>query len=88
MSMENIRMVRIGDRVVNLTQITFAEYSPAYTPAPIEPADSMKPNHRPITYTRPEPKPSSLIVHFVGGETHQFQGELADELNGQFDLLI
>ena len=88
MSMENIRMVRVGDRVVNITQITFAEYSPAYTPAPIEPAEGTKPNHRPITYARAEPKPSSLIVHFVGGETYQFHGGLADELNGHFDLLV
>jgi hypothetical protein len=86
--METFRMIRVGDRVVNLTQITFAEYTPSYTPAPIEPTEATKPSHRPITYSRPEPKPSSLVVHFVGGETHQFHGELADELNGHFDLLV
>ena len=83
-------MVRIGNRTINLTQITFAEYTPAFTPPP-PPSDAAAvrdPNHRPITYSRPEPTPSSLLVHFVGGEQHQFFGELADELNAHFDLLV
>jgi hypothetical protein len=88
MNMDNFRMVRVGDRIVNLTQITFAEYTPAYTPPALGSVDGSNPQHHPITYSRPEPTPSSLLVHFVGGETHAFHGELADELNGHFDLLV
>src|SRR5687768_4682584 len=86
--MENIRMVRVGNRIVNLMQITFAEYSPAFTPPPLDSNVSKNSNHHPISYTRPEPKPSSLTVHFFGGEHHQFFGDLADELNAHFDLFI
>jgi hypothetical protein len=88
MNTDNLRMVRVGDRIINLTQITFAEYTPAFTPPALGSADGTNPNHHPITYTRPDPKPSCLLVHFVGGETHQFFGELADELNAHFDLLV
>jgi len=84
----SVRMVRIGNRIVNLSQITFAEYTPAFTPPPTDPAAAHNPNHHPITYARPESKPSSLVVHFLGGEQHQFVGELADELNGHFDLFV
>ena len=86
--MDTFRMVRIGNRTVNLTQITFAEYTPAFTPPPIDPATALNPNHHPISYTRPEPRPSSLVVHFVGGEQQLFQGEFADELHQHFDLLV
>ena len=86
--MNDLRMVRIGSRIINLSQITFAEYSPAFTPPPLEPGAVKNPNHHPITYTRPEPSPSSLIVHFAGGQSHQFIGELADELNEHFDMLV
>jgi hypothetical protein len=86
--MDTLRMVRVGNRIINLTQITFAEYSPAFTPPSRDPTTTQNPNHHPITYTRPEPRPSSLILHFVGGEPHQFFGELADELNAHFDLLV
>ena len=88
MSTEHVRMVRVGNRIVNLTQITFAEYSPAFTPPPLDASRSPDPKHHPISYTRPEPKPSSLTVHFFGGEKYQFFGELADELNAHFDLLV
>ena len=88
MNMDNFRMVRVGDRIVNLTQITFAQYTPAHTPPPLGAVDDADPRHHPITYSRPEPTPARLIVHFVGGETHEFHGELADELNGNFDLLV
>ena len=81
-------MVRVGNRTVNLTQITFAEYTPAFTPPPLEPVAGTDPQHAPVMHSRPEPIPSSLIVHFVGGEAHQFHGEWADELNGLFDLLV
>ena len=88
MSIENVRMVRVGNRIVNLTQITYAEYSPAFTPPPPDTTKPAGSSHHPITYARPEPRPSSLIVHFFGGEQHQFFGELADELNAHFDLLV
>lgn len=81
-------MVRVGTRILNLTQITFAEYTPAFTPPPLDSTAQIDPKHHPITYARPEPKPSSLLVHFVGGEQHLFHGELADELNQHFDLLV
>ena len=81
-------MVRVGNRIINLTQITFAEYSPAFTPPPVDSSPAKNSNHHPITYGRPESKPSSLLVHFVGGAQHQFHGELADELNEHFDLLV
>lgn len=84
----SLRMVRVGNRIVNLLQITFAEYSPAFTPPPLDSAGSKNPNHHPITYTRPESKPSTLTLHFIGGETHLFHGDLADELNEHFDLLV
>ena len=80
-------MVRVGNRIVNLMQVTFAEYTPAYTPPPLD-ARNLDPNHHPISYTRPEPKPSALTVHFFGGEKLQLAGELADQLNDHFDLLV
>lgn len=86
--MDTLRMVRVGDRIINLAQITFAEYTPAFTPPPLDPVVGRNSNHHPITYTRPEPRPSSLVVHFVGGGQHQFLGELADELNEHFDLHV
>ena len=85
--MDNLRMVRIGNRIINFSQITHAEYSPAFTPPPLETGGTKNPNHHPILYSRPEPSPSSLIVHFAGGQTHQFIGDLADELNEHFDML-
>jgi hypothetical protein len=81
-------MVRVGNRIINLTQITFAEYSPAFTPPSLDSSPPKNSTHHPITYARPDPRPSSLLVHFVGGEQHQFHGELADELNEHFDLLV
>lgn len=86
--MEHFRMVRIGDRIINISQITFAEYAPAFSPPPLEPAAAKNPNHHPITYARPEPSPSSLVVHFVGGESSQFIGDLADELNEHLDMMV
>jgi hypothetical protein len=86
--MDTLRMVRIGNRTVNLTQITFAEYTPAFSPPPLDTTPPVGSNHHPISFTRPEPKPSSLLVHFVGGEQHLFHGELADELHQHFDLLV
>src|SRR5687768_14008473 len=86
--MENFRMVRVGNRVLNLSQITFAEYSPAFTPPPVDTRQDTNPAQRPITYTRPEPKLATLVVHFASGEAQQFHGELADELYGHFSLLV
>ena len=81
-------MVRVGNRVLNLSQITFAEYSPAFTPPPVDARQGTSTDHRPATYTRPEAKPATLVVHFASGETNQFHGELADELYGHFSLLV
>jgi hypothetical protein len=86
--MDTLRMVRVGNRILNLTQITFAEYTPAFIPPPAGHTTESQTENHPVTPVRPEPKPASLLVHFVGGEQHTFHGDLADELNEHFDLLV